>query len=180
MAIISEDPFISEREFSRVDTCVPFEFSLVPPEEISNIRSRVSMEPPVISGRMPDLDDEALATWFKTINSKLDAILNQIMFQQQGFSNMKMRPLNISGGGMSFSSDQGYKIGDVLEVRMMLNMFQPVALYLYGKVVKTGSAGPDSKFDTAIRFVEIADEVANAIVRFVFEVQREQLRKRKE
>ena len=178
---MGEDPFITEREFSRVDTCVPFEFAPVAPEEVPNIRSRISMEPSIIAGRMPDLEDEALAAWLRAINSKLDVILNHLVFQREGFADLKMRPLNISGGGMSFTSNQTYRVGDVLEIRMMLNMSQPIALYLYGKVVKTGEAGPPgSKFDTAIKFIEIADEVANAIVRFVFEVQREELRKRKE
>ena len=174
------DPFLAEREFSRVDTCVPFEFKVVSKEEQANIRSRISTEPSVISEGMPELDDVAIMTWLKMLSSKLDTILNYIMYQREGFLSLKMRQLNISGGGMSFTANQNFQIGDVLEIRMLLNMFQPVALILYGKVVKTGPSGPDGKFDTAVQFIEIDDEIANAIVRFVFDVQRGQLRKRRE
>ncbi len=180
MAQNQSDPFLTEREFSRVDTCVPFEFRRIPKEEQVNLRSRISSEPSVISGGVPELDDEALQTWLKMLNSKLDTVLNYIMFQREGFSNLKMRPLNISGGGMSFTSNENYQIGEVLEIKMMLHIFQPVALFLYGKVVKIGTAGPGGQFDTAVQFIEIDDEIANTIVRFVFEVQRGQLRKRRD
>jgi hypothetical protein len=89
------DPFLAKRDFSRADTCVPFEFRLVPKEEQSNIRSRISTEPSVISGGMPELDDAALMDWLKLLNSKLDTVLNYIMFQREGFSSLKMRPLKI-------------------------------------------------------------------------------------
>ena len=181
MAKNNENSIISDdREFSRVDTCIPFEFSLVQKEECVNIRSRISTSPSIISSPMPELEDEALATYLKTINNKLDAVLNHIIFQKEGFLSLKMRPANISGGGMSFTSNQNYQLGDVLEIKMMLNVFQPIAMYLYGKVVATGAVGPDRKFDTSVRFIEMDDEIANAIVRYVFEVQRGQIRKRRE
>jgi hypothetical protein len=174
------DPFLSDREFSRVDTRVPFEFRLVPQEERINIRCTVSTEPSVIGGPLPELDDNDLSVWLQTINSKLDTILNYIMFQKEGFLSLKMRPVNISGGGMSFTSDRDFKLEDILEVKMMLHAFQPVALYLYGRVVKAEPAGDDRNFNIAIQFIEIDDDITNTIVRYVFEVQRGQLRKRKE
>jgi hypothetical protein len=175
-----DDVFIRERDFSRVDALVPFEFGLVPEEDKLSIRCHISTSPLIISESMPELEDEGLCTWLKILNSKIDTILEYIIFQKEGFLALKMRPLNISGSGMSFTSDQGYNIGDILEVKMMMNSFHPVALYLYGKVVKTEDTGSDPKFNTAIRFIEIDDDITNLIVRFVFEMQRGQLRKRKE
>lgn len=176
----SDDPFLSDREFSRVDTRLPFDFRLVPEEELVNIRCTVSTEPSLISDSLPELEDENLYAWLQTINSKLDTVLNYIMFQKEGFLSLKMKPVNISGGGMCFTSDRLFKKGDILEIKMMLlQSFHPTALYLYGKVVKSEPAGTD-QFITAVQFIEIDDDITNMIVRYVFEVQRGQLRKRKE
>ncbi len=177
-----QSPPQTDREFSRVDTCLPFEVTLVPEEERMSIRSRSSGSPSVISGSMPEPEDEALAVWLRTINNKLDAILNQVMFQKEGFLSLRMRPVNISAGGMRFNADKHFNLGDIVEVKMMLQAFNPVALYLYGKVVCAGTCGcePGSPFNTAVQFIEIDDEIANIIVRYVFEVQRGQIRKRKE
>ena len=187
MSNTSQNCTQTEREFSRVDTCLPFEVSLVPDEERMAIRSRSSISPSIVAGQMPEPEDEAVAIWLRTINSKLDAILNQVMFQKEGFLCLRMRTVNISAGGMRFKAEQPFKVGDIVEVKMMLQAFNPVALYLYGKVVGTGPCGvgtgpcgSEKQFDTAIQFIEMDDEIANIIVRYVFEVQRGQIRKRKE
>ncbi len=173
---LKNDPFIAKREFSRIDTRVPFEIRLVPEEEKTNIQSRISGELSFITGVLPEPEDVNLANWLKILNNKLDSIMNFLMFQKEGFFSLPLKALNISGGGMSFKAGQNFAVGDVLEIKMMLNMFQPVAIYVYGKVVKTGELGSEKGYDTAIQFIEIDDGITNAIVRFVFEVQRGLLR----
>jgi hypothetical protein len=163
------------REFSRVDAHIPFEVRVVPPEERQKVRSKISGETILAEfQKLPDIEDKLLSDWFKVLNSKLDSIINMLTFQREGFSSMSFTSVNISGGGLSFSSKERYNIGDVIEMKMLLPMIPPVALYLYGEAVKI-----DRQIDSysiAVKFIAIDEEIRDEIVKFVFGKQREMLR----
>ncbi len=176
--IREDDKYMNMREFSRVDANIPFEVRLVPPEERKNIRSKVSGDAVLAEFRsLPDLQDKLLADWMKMLNMKLDAIINMLIFQREGFGSLPFNHVNISGGGLSFASKNRYSQGDVLELRMMLPMMPPIALYIYGEVVKIDTQG--SGFMIGIKFIEMDEEIRDEIVKFVFKRQREILREKR-
>ncbi|MDD2670834.1 MAG: PilZ domain-containing protein [Syntrophales bacterium] len=175
---MKEDPYIEVREFSRVDTCVPLQYHLIPEDERDAIRSRIiSRASLVASAELPELQDEALSAWFKTISGKLDTIIDLLTSQKEGFASLPMRRVNISGGGMSFATGEKFKAGDILELQMTLYMNQPVTLFIYGEAISC--EGRDGSYKTAVKFVHADEEVINAIVKFVFEIQREILREKR-
>jgi c-di-GMP-binding flagellar brake protein YcgR len=85
--------------------------------------------------------------------------------------------VNISGGGMSFSAKENYKPGNILELKMLLPLLPPVALYLYGEVVKTQSQ-PEGPL-IFVKFIAIDEEIRDELVKFVFKRQRDILREKR-
>ncbi len=84
---------------------------------------------------------------------------------------------NISGGGLRFISPHTFSPGDILEIKTMFSALQPVVFCLYGEVVKIEKKDPD--YVTSVKFVAMDETIRDEIVRFVFELERELLRKQR-
>lgn len=166
------------REFSRVDAYIPFEARIVLPENWPNIRAKITGET-VLAGfqSLPEIEDKQLSDWMNMLNTKLDTIINLLTFQRDGFCSLPFSRVNISGGGMSFSSRENYKTGDILEFKIMLPMLPPVALYIYGEVVTVEKQ--IENYHVAVKFIAMDDEIRDEIVKFVFKTQREILREKR-
>jgi hypothetical protein len=135
---------VLRREYSRVDIYVPFEFRAIAPEEREHIRARVSGNAPGAELRpLPDLGehDQIFSEWLKMLSAKLDTIIRLITLQKEGYFGLTPKAVNISGGGLSFSAPQGIALGEILEIKMMLTLQQPIAIALYGEVVKSEARG---------------------------------------
>lgn len=173
-----EERYLRMREFSRVDAHLPFTVRLVPPEERATVRSRVSGEAALAETRaLPDLPDKLLNDWIKLLNAKLDAVISILTFERDGFGCLPVAPLNISGAGIGFVTAEKYSLGDVLEVKMILPMMPPTALYVYGEVVNA-----EKRMDCwyiGTKFVAMDEEIRDAVVKFVFKRQREILREKR-
>jgi len=168
-----------KREFSRVDTHLPLEIRLVPPEQRRLINSR--LEEKILTGVKlpPDVADPLLAEWLQLLHAKLDKILGALATDPANRELPPFRTENLSGGGMSFTSPEEYDLGDLLELKLIFNSSLSSTLYLYGEVVqKEKSAGG---YLIAVSFLSLDEDIREKIVRFVFEKEREILReKRKE
>jgi len=168
----------TQREFSRIDAHVPFEVRVVPVEERETIRARTSGATTFAETRaLPELQDKILAEWIKAMNSKLDAIVNMLTFQREGFGSLPFAQVNISGGGIGFFSKDMHNVGDTVEMKIILPMMPPVALFLYGEVVK--SERMTNGYMTATKFAGMDEEVRDEVVKFVFSRQREILREKR-
>ena len=174
----SDDRSLRMREFSRVDAHIPFSVRLVPTEEQKGMRSKITGESILAEFQtLTDLEDKLLSDWLKMLNAKLDAIINMITFQREGFGSLPFMQVNISGGGLSFFSQEKYNIGDVIEMKMMLPMIPPVAMYIYGEIVKLESHSNGNII--AVKYTAIDEEIRDEIVKFVFRRQREMLREKR-
>lgn len=170
-----DERYIGMREFSRVDARIPLEVYRVPPGTREGIRSRVSGETiPSEMRTLPDLDDKLLTDWLKMLNAKLDTLISMLVLQREGFSSLSLADVNISGGGVSFTARERYGKGEVLELKMMLPLLPPVALYAYGEVVQEESAADGCRI--AVKFIAMDEEIRDEIVKFVFKRQRDILR----
>jgi len=168
---------LNRREFSRVKAVVPFSARLVSPEERENLLSRISNQTAVELGRLPEIQDQALAEWLSMINRKLDLILNTLGAQKLGFNSLPVQSVNISGGGLSFNSQEPFNRGDIVEAMMVLSSSSSVALYVYGEVVAVDRR--NDSFEIGLKFVAMGDEIREEICRFVFERERQILREKR-
>lgn len=174
----NDDRYMRMREFSRVDAHVPFAVRVVPPEERPNIRSKISGEAILAEFQaLTDVEDKVLSDWLKMLNAKLDSIINMLTFQREGFGSLPFAQVNISGGGLGFNSREKYNQGDVLEMKMILPTMPPVALYIYGEVVKVEQQ--INGYAVAVKFIAMDEDIRDEIVKFVFRRQREILREKR-
>jgi hypothetical protein len=169
----------NEREYSRVDTYLSLQVGRVPPGETENLRSRSTHEflgvsfPP-----LPDLGDQVLAESMQIINAKLDAILKALSLQGEGMQAPQVSPVNISGSGLRFYSSERFVVGDILEIKFLLPAQPDVLYYVYGHVVRREASACD-RHNVCVNFTVIDEDIRSKIVKFVFEKQREQLRKKR-
>lgn len=168
----------NQREYSRVDAFIPLEYKLIDPQQRQNIHSRVAGEIILAEFKsLPDPDDQLIAQWLRTINTKLNSIIRMMTMHHEGFDQLPMKKVNISGGGISFSADKQYSHGDVLEFKLTLTMQYPLSLFVYGEVVEPSKNNPE--YDTSVQFIAIDDFIRDEVIRFVFEKEREILRERR-
>ncbi len=172
------DNFLNYREYSRADAYLPIQVRKVPEEEREHVRCRFpgqSILPEF--ARPPEVEDKVLSDWLVMLNTKLEYIINTLQLNREGFSAMPFQQVNISGGGISFGYPEPVEAGGLLEIKTVLYMPHPISVYLYGEVIASKKRSND--YRTSVRFVFIDEPVRDEIVRFVFERQREMLRKKR-
>ena len=172
------DTLLNYREYSRVDAYLPIHVRKVPAEERDHVRCRFpgqSILPEF--AKPPEVEDKILSDWLIMLNTKLEYIINTLQLNREGFSAMPFQYINISGGGMSFGYADPIDPGELLEIKTVLYMMHPVSVYLYGEVISSKQRKSD--YRTSVRFVHIDEPVRDEIVRFVFERQREMIRKKR-
>jgi len=168
----------NRREYSRVDVYIPVDFRLVPDEERRLVKSRISGEVVLADfHQMPPLENHPQREWMDLLNAKLDKIIQTLTLQSEGFHSLPFKFVSISGNGMTFSSLQGFSPGDLLEIKMILTLHKPAALYLYGEVVKVQRQ--TSGYLIAVSFQMIDDGIQDRLIQFAFETEREMLRERR-
>lgn len=166
------------REYSRVDTYIPLEYKLIDAKQKQFVRARLAGESILAEFKsLPNPDDQVISEWLRTINAKLDEIIRMMTIHHEGFNCLTMTKVNISGGGISFNTGNSYSPGDILEIKVMLSMQKPVALFLYGEAMKITDLHPE--YDTSIQFIGIDDFIRDEVIRFVFETEREILREKR-
>jgi len=173
-----DEQYSKMRGFSRVDAYIPFEVRLVPIEERGTIKARTLGDMPLVDPRvLPELQDKVLGEWVKMLNLKLDAIINKLSSQKEGFGALPLAHINLSGGGIGFFSKEVYRLGDIIEARLVLPMMPPISLFVYGEVVKVDQT--TKGFMIATKFIAMEEDIADEIVKFVFKRQREILREQR-
>lgn len=180
---MEDDPVVQEgvlrREYSRVDSYVPFDYRIIGQEEKDHIQARIAGSNSNNEWR-PQVDlsehDQVLGEWLKMLSAKLDTIIRLITLQREGYFGLPSKAINISGGGLSFSAAEGIVLGQVLEMKMMLTLQQPIALSIYGEVVK--SEKQEQAYFIAVQYVHMDESVRDEIIRYVFERERELIREK--
>lgn len=168
----------NKRKYSRVDTYLPLEYKLIKTEHKDTVRCRMAGESVLAEFKsLPNPDDQLIAQWLQSINAKLDEIIRMMTLHRDGFNCLNIAKVNIGGGGMSFHAGQRFSAGDILELKVMLGLQTPLALFLYGEVVEITQPHPE--YDTSVHFINIDEMLRNEIVRFVFETEREILREKR-
>lgn len=177
---IDDDVRSENRKYCRVEACIPFACRLVPPEERKKIQSHISSATFLTGHKpMPEIRDSSLAEWINLVNIKLDAIIQLLTREREGFSSLPFECINISAGGVRFLSQNEYAVGDTLEIRMMLSLLHPVALYVYAAVLSVSERRSEGDYDISVEFIAMDNAIQDEIIRFVFEREREILRVKK-
>jgi PilZ domain len=166
------------REYSRVDAFLPVHIRVVEKEEVPTLRSRTALESAIPELKeLPEPEDKVLAECLHILNAKLDTILKILAFQNSECNTLCLRQINISAGGLCVSTNESFETGSIVEIRLMLPSAPYVVYYVYGEVVKSELVG--DIFENSIMYTEIDEDIREQIAKYVFERQREILRKKR-
>lgn len=173
-----ENTSAKNREFSRITTFLPLAARVISLEEWEASRPKLFGDAIYSEhSTLPEIDDARLSIWLKTINAKLDAMMNIITLSQAGFDSLVPHYATISASGMAFLFAEDIPVDACMEIKILLFSLSPVAVKIYGKVLTVKKQ--NNQYKIAIKFSPMDDHIRDEIVRFVFEREREFLREKK-
>jgi hypothetical protein len=117
------------------------------------------------------------------INRKLDLLIH--MYLAEDFKDLMSsspRDVNISASGIRFITDNSFKMGDLLEINLILPMVPLLFMRLLGDVIriKSVTSYDTNRYAVALRFLQVDAETKDDVIRYLFRRQRELLRKRQD
>lgn len=122
--------------------------------------------------------DGKLAQWLMKIDWALEMILKTLARLSPGGVQLpSMAEVNLSGGGLRFASARNFQESDVLDINLILPPFTPITVK--AEVTRVTQEGGEShRFHVAARFVSIASEDRERLIRHILLLQAERIRAR--
>ncbi len=171
----------NKRSYTRASTLLPFKVRRLPPVEREGLACRIVTGGIVIDdGPPPPVEDEKLNLWLNMINAKLDYLIRLSPSKQEEVVYVEIEPLNISGGGMSLATKENFTMEEILEIRIVIEVYPPKVLYLYGDIVRIEAVpGKHDSYTLGIKFLGMNEDVRDEILKFDFKKHRQKLITRK-
>lgn len=167
-----------EREAVRIDVTIPFEAHPITEDDLKKKNARVVGDMPIFSYiPLKDTLDEALNNWLKIINAKLDYLINLLTCDKEGFTTLPYQSVNISEKGISFITDAPLNIGQAVEVKMVLDLYQSLGFYLYGRVVRCEPK--ENRYQIGLEWLPMSPDIRDKLGFYILHKQREIIRKKK-
>jgi hypothetical protein len=113
------------------------------------------------------------------VKTKLDFIINHLLLDREGFTSAEKKLVNISASGIRFTINHHVNVGDIMEIKLLLPTYPPVAVFAYGEVVRFRELDGGT-FEVALEYINMGDSVKNEIIQYTLSHQRETIRKMKE
>lgn len=165
-----------EREAVRIDVILPFKAKKISSEDVENKVARIIGDVPIFSYiPLKDTIDESLNSWLKLINAKLDYLINLLTREKEGFNDLPLLKVNISEKGIKFPSEIPFEIGDFVEIKTVMDIYQPLGFYLYGEVLRCEKKEKNI-YEVAIKFINLPKDIKEKISYFILQKERELIR----
>jgi len=127
-----------------------------------------------------DMPDETInpRLWKKliSIDAKLNLILEKLIQNSDGFNQAQNRQVSLSEEDIRILTPDVLATGDLIEMKMLLPVNSPVWIILYGMVSQFIILTSEEN-EVWIRFSEMADDVKQIMGYYLFNRQREIVRK---
>jgi len=147
------------------------QFSVLPSSRVVGYSASISSDIVVA----PDTVDPFIVRQFQAIHQKLDAILEYLCLDKLGFVNMEYQEVDISAGGMRFSSPEDFKEGDIAEIKIVLPTAPPIYLICYGLVKRCTNCA--ERNEIAVEFTNMSEDIRSLIMKYVLQRQRQDIRR---
>jgi hypothetical protein len=125
--------------------------------------------------------DTQLFHHLQVIDAKLNWLIERLGDEDKGLTSQG-ETLDIGGNGLCFLISETLAVGTLLRIKLKLSSTS-LPVELVAKVLRveprTDGSGESSKFAIAVRFVEIGDVQREQIIKFIFDKERQALRRRK-
>jgi len=120
-------------------------------------------------------EDSDTSRALEALDAKLNYLIGVNMLNDANRNDLDERPVNISVTGISFASSEAYRIGDFMEVTLMLPALPPLVMELLG-VVKRAESGTRGRVNVGVIFHFRCDDEQEQLARYVFRRHREEIR----
>jgi len=171
----------NRRQYQRVNTLLPFDVRRHDPAGSEDLQCRVVTGGIILNDSPPlPVEDERLNAWLNMLNAKLDYLIQANRPQQKVRPPIAFEPVNISGNGMMMMTTDTYEVGNILEIKMILQTYPAKILHLYGEVLRIEDIPkrPNASM-IGIKFLGMTEEVREEILKFNFKKHGEMLLMRK-
>ncbi len=128
---------------------------------------------------MESQGNKKLYDMISELKTKVDFIINHFMLEKEGLLSAEKKLVNISASGIKFVVNQPVKIKDILEIKLLLPTYPPVAVFAYGEAKRVKKLD-GSKYEVCLKYLNMGESVRNEIVQYTLSHQRETIRKFKE
>lgn len=171
----------NKRNYPRVNTLLPFGARRLDHVKDEELQCQVTRGGIVIDDTAPlPVKDQRMDAWLNMLNAKLDYLIRLTPGKHEIGSSLAFEPVNVSGSGMMIITADTFQIGDIMEVKMVLEAYPAKILYLYGKVIRVNKTPHHPHMHTVgIQFLGMTEEVKNEILKFEFKKHGEKLLKKK-
>lgn len=109
------------------------------------------------------------------IDNKLTMILDALHPDNRSYAQARNTPVSISASGLQFSSPIPFSEGDLLEIRMLLQINSPTWFILYGHVVRSRPIA-SNEHQISTHYCRMEEEIRDRLSLYCFRRQRELLR----
>ncbi len=167
-----------EREAVRIDVVIPIEVKPISERDLENSRARMVGDVPLFSYiPIKDTLDEALNNWLKLINAKLDYLINLLTREKEGFNKLPFKKVNLSEKGLRFPSEIPFEPGSFAEVKLVLDLYEPLGFYLYGKILRCEKK--EDYYEVALEWINLPPYIKEKLGFYVLQKERELIREKK-
>lgn len=137
--------------------------------------NRLENENQAYLGSLTDKQSQ-LGNYLLNLNKKME-LLTRFVVQSLDSDKSELTEVDISGGGLRFSSSQPYSIDQLMKIELVL-VPECVGIVAYARVVDSKPKGDQQEI--ALIFVKLKESDRDAIIKHVFKVQSKQLREDKQ
>lgn len=116
--------------------------------------------------------------WIMKVDWLLEVLLKAVASRHpESMAIARVTEVNISGGGIGFTASEEFSAGDRLALRVILPPFTPIQAT--AQVIRATAARDRSTFTIATRFLDLAADDQEHIIRYIIQTQAERLRARR-
>jgi hypothetical protein len=188
-----------KRHYFRVNDSINLSYRLIdesqiahPPQNSSNLLDNCSLasaleliseEADVIHGKLDKIHSE-FAAYLKLLDIKINLIAQAVIALSvpEDVTENQTRNANISASGIGFDSNELLKVGQYLEIKMLL-VHSSVVVVAYAKVVhciKNSNVTGDYPYFVGVDYVNLKESDRDLLSKHVAKKQLQQIREQKE
>jgi len=186
----SEDVSDERREWIRIDDHLLMEYRLVsdppdapppgtPPVTDEIVSAAIGKPTADLLARSGDiLAQSTLLPWIMKIDWLMEVLLKALAHTQpNSITIARLTAVNISGGGINFTSSRAFHEKDDLALKIILPPFTPI--HTVAKVICATLSPREQGFTIATEFVDLSADNQEHIIRHIIQVQAERQRARR-
>jgi len=127
-------------------------------------------------GNVPENKTETgLYSMMTEIKTKLDFIINHMMLDKEGLIHAEKKFVNISASGIRFTIDHPVRVNEIMEIKLLIPTYPPVAVFAYGEVKRIKDLG-ENRYEVSLAYLNMDESIRNEIIQYTLSHQRETIR----